>query len=86
MFGWSYPPGCSGTPYDEDSAVEVEVTCLPTGHTAWWDEYGTISIQDNEGYDYKNYGPFEWDDNLSDQDNLAAAAAFIEKEYVSGQV
>lgn len=23
MFGWSYPPGCSGTPYDEDMPCEV---------------------------------------------------------------
>lgn len=22
-FGWSYPPGCSGTPYDEDPPCEV---------------------------------------------------------------
>lgn len=21
MFGWSYPPGCSRTPYDEDDGV-----------------------------------------------------------------
>lgn len=21
MFGWSYPPGCSGTPYDEEEDV-----------------------------------------------------------------
>lgn len=23
IFGWSYPPGCSGTPYDEDYPCEV---------------------------------------------------------------
>ena len=21
IYGWSYPPGCSGTPYDEDDGV-----------------------------------------------------------------
>jgi hypothetical protein len=21
MFGWSYPPGCSGTPFDQDDGV-----------------------------------------------------------------
>lgn len=23
IFGWSYPPGCNGTPYDEDYPCEV---------------------------------------------------------------
>jgi len=32
LFGWSYPPGCSGTPYDEDHPCDVcgefEDTCI----------------------------------------------------------
>ncbi len=23
VFGWSYPPGCSGTPYDEDYPCDI---------------------------------------------------------------
>ena len=23
MFGWSYPPGCSGTPFDDEGPCEV---------------------------------------------------------------
>ena len=23
MFGWSYPPGCSGTPFDEDYPCQI---------------------------------------------------------------
>jgi hypothetical protein len=36
IFGWSYPPGCSGTPYDEDKfgAVSDAVTeCELCGQT-----------------------------------------------------
>lgn len=28
MFGWSYPPGCSGTPYDDDDMC-------PESEQAW---------------------------------------------------
>lgn len=24
IFGWSYPPGCSGTPFDQDGVTELQ--------------------------------------------------------------
>ena len=44
IFGWSYPPGCSGTPYDEDTGFdtvcawmeEVVLADFPPGFDVAW--------------------------------------------------
>lgn len=54
LFGWSMPPGCSGTPYDETGAEDitalvVAIAPLPAGVDAvYWDEDGNVI----EGYHY----------------------------------
>jgi hypothetical protein len=45
IFGWSLPPGCSGTPYDE-AGEPLDLTALvklPDGVIhVWWDEDGNL--------------------------------------------
>jgi hypothetical protein len=48
LFGWSMPPGCSGTPYDESSAEDITalviaIAPLPVGiEGVFWDEDGNV--------------------------------------------
>lgn len=46
LFGWSYPPGCSGTPYDEPGEA-IKLTELVARKPSdvddvWWDEDGNL--------------------------------------------
>lgn len=45
IFGWSYPPGCSGTPYDEEQVLDITkyIERLPIGvKSVYWDEDGKL--------------------------------------------
>ena len=54
IFGWSMPPGCSGTPYDDASAEDITalvaaIMPLPADITGiYWDEDGHVY----EGHNY----------------------------------
>lgn len=81
LFGWSYPPGCSDPP-DEDEAIELKSVMLLDNSTAWWDEWGKITIQASDGYRIRTLPEtVDWDDNLSGEGNIAVATAFLEKHY-----
>lgn len=45
IFGWSYPPGCSGTPYDEAQISDITkyIERLPLGvASVYWNEDGEL--------------------------------------------
>lgn len=83
MFGWSYPPGCSGTPYDEVGSMALHLPELPTPLVfgAWWTEDDQVGVTrlDQSGQDTFDdvLGTLAWDDELSDEDNIAAAVAIV---------
>jgi len=63
IFGWSYPPGCHGTPYDEDYPCEVCskyeseckcIECPKCGEVGRLDCYGTHIPEPKEGWPIRN--------------------------------
>lgn len=62
-FGWSYPPGCSGTPYDEEYPCAVcgygcDADC-PCPPCPVCDESGNPECYDCEGHGMQ--GPPQWE-------------------------
>lgn len=51
LFGWSYPAGCNGTPYDEEQAVEIKVPGVSADIVTFWLEDGTVEVVYNPGAD-----------------------------------
>ncbi|HYF74081.1 MAG TPA: hypothetical protein VD864_14720 [Nocardioides sp.] len=85
IFGWSYPPGCSGTPYDETGSVALDIPGLPERSGAWWTEDGDVGVTEwdpaavgeyDDGVRQRILGRLDWDDNLTEGENMAAAVAF----------
>lgn len=84
MFGWSMPPGCSGTPYDESAAEELRVADLPQDVYAFWVDGEVIVFQQMfpEG-DPRTLLSFDYlgDDELNEAENTAAATAFASGQW-----
>lgn len=91
IFGWSMPPGCGSTPYDDAGASDLTpLVTLPAGVVGvFWDEDGNllesyvVNVPADEAAGLPEYadsaerkvGQLDWDDELDDDANLAAAAA-----------
>lgn len=86
IFGWSYPPGCSGPP-EQDSALSLTRHCKLRGDTTevFWDEEGNLleiypsHYKDPDGYAYtegdsRTVGNYPWRDELTDEENILLAA------------
>lgn len=84
LFGWSMPPGCSGTPFDEAGAEELKVAGLPDRVLAFWVDGETIVIQRflPEG-EVETLLRFDHlgDDDLSEAQNSADAADMTAQKW-----
>ncbi len=87
MFGWSYPPGCSGTPNDETGSVALVVPNLPPNMAAWWTEDDDVGITEShaptgeydDGVHQYVVGTCGWNDDLTEEQNFAAATLVVVK-------
>lgn len=64
IFGWSYPPGCSGPPYDNEEPIALE---LGDGIEAYWFEDNHIEIT------LSIKATCEWSDSHTEEVNIASA-------------
>ena len=81
LFGWSYPPGCSGSPYDGDEVIDLAPALLKlkSDLVGYWDENGKLfaGTQYSEEGRLPEVGTLDWDDDLSEEQNIARAAKQI---------
>ena len=90
IFGWSLPPGCSTLPGEEASALSLShlLTLTPGVLDVFWDEDGNLlesyamqfpedaiaGIPAHSECAERSVGHIDWNDDLTDAQNLAAAA------------
>ena len=78
LFGWSYPPGCSGPPDDDCGPIRLDDGDPDV--EAYWHEDGQIDIIVH----HYNVANVDWNDDETDEQNIARAKK-VAKDFLAKQ-